>query len=363
MSATIKLPGILSRTIQSDRINTHLLSHGPPACSDIVFVHGNVSSAGIWDEVLLALPNGFHGIAPDLRGFGTTEALPIDATLGLDDMVEDLRSLVKTMGIRPIHLVGHHMGGGIVMKYAIKYAHSIQSITLVNTISPYGYGGSKGADGTLIHEDGAPAGAAAVNSDFVKLLQENEEGNEDPMAPLNVLRQFYVKPPFRYEREEAVLESMLSTKVGEDWYPGNFVLSEHWPGAAPGDKGVANALSRKYFNAGGIVDIDPKPPILWIRGADDLVVSDQAMWDIATLGSLGLVPDWPGEKECPPQPMLQQIRAVLEQYAANGGSFAEVVIEDAAHTPFIEKPEIFNKHLHEHLQKYDNTYTIYKRKM
>jgi hypothetical protein len=73
------------------------------------------------------------------------------------------------------------------------------------------------------------------------------------------------------------------------------------------------------------------------------------MWDIATLGALGFVPGWPGPQECPPQPMLDQIRAVLERYRANGGTYREVVIPDCGHTPFIEKPEEFNAVFHEFL--------------
>lgn len=350
MTSNLKLPGIISRTVQSDRIHTHILSHGPPACADVIFIHGNCASAGFWDETMLAMPEDYHAIAPDLRGYGRTEPLPIDATLGLDDMVEDIRSLVKALGISPIHLVGHSMGGGVAMKYAIAYPKSVSSITLVDTISPYGYSGSMGVDGTPVYDDGAPAGAASVNPDFVRLLGEKEMGDEDPMAPVNVLRQFYVKPPFVPEREEALLEAVLSTKVGDDWYPGNSVPSEHWPGAAPGDKGVNNAFSRKYFDASALVDIDPKPPILWIRGADDLIVADNAFWDIAALGAMGYVPGWPGEDECAAQPMLQQIRAVLDQYAANGGQYEEAVIEDAGHSPFLEKPEEFNRLLHAHLK-------------
>jgi len=350
MSANIKLPGITSRQVQSERINTHILTSGPPAGTAVLFIHGNCSSAGFWDETMLALPEGYHAIAPDLRGYGTTEPLAVDATLGLDDMVADIRSLVKSLGLGPFHIVGHSVGGGIVMKYAIAHADELLSITLVDTMSPYGFGGSKDVDGSPIHEDGAPAGGASANPDFVRLLGEKETGVEDPMAPLNVMRQFYFKPPFVPEREEAFLEATLSTRVGDDWYPGNSVPSNNWPGAAPGDKGVANAFSRKYFDASALTEIDPTPPVLWIRGADDLVVSDNSMWDIAALGAMGFVPGWPGADVCPPQPMLQQIRAVLDQYEANGGSYDEVVIGDAGHSPYIEKPEAFSRAFHAHLE-------------
>jgi pimeloyl-ACP methyl ester carboxylesterase len=51
----------------------------------------------------------------------------------------------------------------------------------------------------------------------------------------------------------------------------------------------------------------------------------------------------------PPQPMLGQIRSVLAKYAAAGVSYKEVVIEEAGHVPFIEKPDEFNAVLHAHI--------------
>lgn len=349
MAERIKLPGILSRQIETERLNVHILTSGPPAGAGVLFIHGNCSSAGIWDETMLALPDGYHGIAPDLRGYGTTEPLPVDATRGLDDMVADVRSLVESLGLCPFHIVGHGMGGGIAMKYAIAHSEQLRSITLVNTMSPYGFGGSKDAAGTPVYADGAPAGAASVNPDFVRLLKEKELGEAEPMAPLNVIRQFYLKPPFVPEREEALLDAMLSTRVGDDWYPGDFVSSANWPGAAPGARGVVNALSRKYFDASGFADIVVKPPVLWIRGSDDLLVSDGSLWDIACLGAMNFIPGWPGEEEVPPQPMVQQTRGLLKRYRANGGHFKEVVINDASHCPFIERAEEFASVFHTHL--------------
>ncbi len=345
------LEGITSQMVQTPRLRMHVLTAGPEDGIPVVFVHGNGSSSTFWEETMLALPPGFRAIAPDMRGYGETEPLPVDATLGLGDMVEDLRSLVETMGLGKFHLVGHSMGGGIAMKYAIAYPDDLLSITLVDTMSPYGYSGSKDVNGTPCYEDGAPAGAGSVNPEFIRLLKEKDRGTNNPMSPRNVLRQFYFKPPFIPKREEDLLSAMLSMRVGEDWYPGDFAPSPNWPGVAPGKRGIVNAISRKYFDASRITDIQPRPPILWIRGADDLVVSNSAMWDIATLGALGFVPGWPGPEQCPPQPMLDQIRAVLERYKANGGYYREEVIPDCGHTPFIEKPEEFNAIFHEFLKK------------
>lgn len=349
MSTIPTLPGITSQLVQTLRLKVHVLTAGPAAGIPVLFIHGNGASATFWEETMLALPAVYRAIAPDMRGYGDTEPLPVDATLGLGDMVADVRSLVETLGLGKHHIVGHSMGGGITMKYAIAHAADLLSITLVDTMSPYGYSGSKSLDGEPCYEDGAPAGAGSVNPDFVRLMAAKERGVENPSSPLNVLRQFYVKPPCTPAREQELLSSMLSLRVGEDWYPGDMAASANWPGVAPGKRGIVNAFGRKYFYAGDLPAIDPKPPILWVRGADDMIVSNMAMWDIAALGALGYVPGYPGAEACPPQPMLDQIRAVLDEYQANGGRYAEHVIADAGHSPFIEKPAEFNAAFHAHL--------------
>ena len=74
------------------------------------------------------------------------------------------------------------------------------------------------------------------------------------------------------------------------------------------------------------------------------------MFDLATFGKMGVVPGWPGEDVCPPQPMIQQIRHVLDNYAAAGGIVERVVIADCGHTPFVEKATDFNRALHNFLE-------------
>ena len=52
--------------------------------------------------------------------------------------------------------------------------------------------------------------------------------------------------------------------------------------------------------------LDMKPPVLWIRGADDQIVSDQSLFDVGTLGALGAIPGYPGSDVFPSQPMVSQ---------------------------------------------------------
>ncbi len=141
---------------------------------------------------------------------------------------------------------------------------------------------------------------------------------------------FYYKPPFRAAREEDFLSSMLLERIGAGFYPGGLSASENWPNVAPGDDGPINATSPRYFNVSAFAEIAPKPPVLWVRGADDQIVGDASLFDLGTLGQLGAVPGWPGAEIFPPQPMVSQMRAVLEAYQANGGSYREEVLRTAA---------------------------------
>jgi pimeloyl-ACP methyl ester carboxylesterase len=65
----------------------------------------------------------------------------------------------------------------------------------------------------------------------------------------------------------------------------------------------------------------------------------------------GLLPGWPGADIYPPQPMIDQTRAVLEKYMAAGSSYSEVVLENTGHIPFIERPGEFNGYFHQHLRQ------------
>ena len=139
---------------------------------------------------------------------------------------------------------------------------------------------------------------------------------------------------------------MLSTAVGDDNYPGDSKPADSWPWFGPGDRGVLNAMAPNHFNvADALAGAAQKPPIVWVRGDRDVIVSDTSLFDLAYLGSLGAVPDWPGADACPPQPMVGQTRAVLQRYAGGGGSFREVVYDNCGHSPHIERPAEFTAEL------------------
>lgn len=347
------LPGVTSQMIRTPRLEMHVLTSGDPAGVPVIFLHGNFSAALYWEETMLALPAGFWAIAPDLRGYGWTEDVLIDSTRGYRDWSDDLAALMDVMGVEKAHLVGWSMGAGILYRFIGDFPARVLSATLICPVSPFGFGGTKGADGAPLFEDHAGSGGGVVNQEFVKRIQAQDRSGDDPNSPRNIINAFYYVPPFRAAREEDFLTASLMEKTGPDRYPGDFVPSPNWPFVAPGVHGPVNCWSLKYLKADvpDLLAAQPKPPVLWVRGSHDLIVSDTSFFDIANLGKLGYVPGWPGDEVAPPQPMLQQTRRVLEKYAAAGGSFEEQVIENTAHSPHIEKPEVFNHLFQQFLKK------------
>ena len=345
------LPGIASKMVQTPRINTHVLLHGSEDGIPVVFIHGNFSASTYWEETMLAMPDGYFSIAPDLRGYGDTEDLIIDATRGAHDWTDDLKALSDVFGERPAHLVGWSLGAGVAMQFLLDYPELVTSLTLVSPISPYGFNGTKGEQGDPCHNNFAGSGGGVVNPEFIRRINEGDRSADDPNSPRNVINTFYYKPPFRAAREEEYLTAALLQKTGDDRYPGDLNPCDNWPNVAPGQYGPINATSPKFFNASGIVNSAHKPPILWVRGDSDQIVADLSMFDMGALGQLELVPGWPGADVFPPQPMVSQMRAVLEQYKENGGDYKEVVVVDTAHSPHIEKPEVFNQAFHAHLEQ------------
>ncbi len=356
MSDTL-LPGTTATRVPTARLTQNVLHPegvDPAGPGEVVlFVHGNVSSALFWQQPMLALAatGRVRTLAVDLRGYGGTDPLPIDARRGVRDWADDLAALVDALGPDRVHLVGWSMGAGVVLQYLLDRPDQVASVVLVAPVPPYGFGGTTGQDGRRLSEDGAGSGAAAANPEFVAALAAGDTTADRPTSPRSILRAFYVAPqtPIDPHLEDILVASMNSTRTGVDHYPGDLTSCETWPGVAPGTRGVLNTMAPTVFDVSGVVDLDDKPPILWVRGDADQIVSDTSAFDLAFLGSLGAVPGWPGEQVCPPQPMVTQTRAVLDRYAATGGAYREVVFPDVGHSPHIERPQEFVVALLEHL--------------
>lgn len=333
-----------AETIETPRLRMNVWTSGPEDGIPVLLVHGNITTGGFWTYVAEALPGNVRVIAPDLRSFGDTEAKPVDATRGLAELADDVRGLLETLGLadrRIVHAAGWSMGGGILQQHLLSRPDDFASVTLVAPLSPYGFGGTRGVDGEPCTDDFAGTGAGTAAPDFVRRLAERDATSDDSQsAPRTVLMTYFGPGRNAAAVDEGFLVGeLLKTTVGDDNYPGDAAASQNWPSIGPGTRGIMNAMSPKFFNTSALGDVQDGVPITWLRASEDQVVSDRSMFDLATLGEIGAVPGWPGAEVMPPQPMESQLRAVLDRYQANGGSYEEIVLDGVGHGIPLEAPQ------------------------
>jgi pimeloyl-ACP methyl ester carboxylesterase len=345
--SALNLPdGVRATEISTSRLATHVLEAGSPQAPPLVLIHGNVSAAVFFAPLLAQLAGQFHCIAPDLRGFGRSGAAPVDARRGLRDFSDDLAAFLDETDLigetqQPV-LLGWSLGGGVVLQFAIDHPDVPRALVLESPMSPFGFGGTRDLAGTPCWPDFAGSGAGTANPEMVRRISAGDRSDEDLVSPRRVLTGLYVQPPLDLPRpvEDALVEGILELAIGDDHYPGDVVTSPHWPGVAPGERGVNNAISPKYCDLSAFAQLPSRPEVLWIRGDADQIVSDASLVDLGHLGAIGAVPGWPGADIFPAQPMVSQMRALLDRYQQAGGQYAEHVLS-CGHSPHLERPAEF----------------------
>lgn len=116
---------------------------GDPAAPPILLSHGVTLSVRTWFYQLEQLPReGFRVIAFDHRGHG--KSVLGEAGHSLDNLAEDVKTVVLGLDLRDAVLVGHSMGGVAVQSFVIRYpelaAERVAGIVLLSTLAytPFG---------------------------------------------------------------------------------------------------------------------------------------------------------------------------------------------------------------------------------
>jgi len=92
----------------------------------IIFVHAGIADSRMWAAQADFFAKDFDVIRPDVRGFGRSE-MPA----GRWSAPSDLLALIDALELKPVHLVGCSMGGGIALDFALLHAERISRLVLV----------------------------------------------------------------------------------------------------------------------------------------------------------------------------------------------------------------------------------------
>jgi non-heme chloroperoxidase len=102
----------------------------------VLFSHGWPLNADSWEAQMLHLAsNGFRCIAHDRRGHGRSSQ-PWDGN-EMDTYADDLSTLIETLDLREITLIGFSTGGGEVARYIGRHGTSrVAKAALVSAVPP-----------------------------------------------------------------------------------------------------------------------------------------------------------------------------------------------------------------------------------
>jgi branched-chain amino acid transport system permease protein len=122
-----------ARKMEGKFINTKFgkiryLEHGNGE-NIIVFVHGNFASAIWFKEMFKILPDNFKAYALDLPNFGFSDHID---TVDIKTYSDSLHEFLKNININNFILLGHSLGGAVVMKYAIEHTENLSKLILVD---------------------------------------------------------------------------------------------------------------------------------------------------------------------------------------------------------------------------------------
>lgn len=105
-----------TRQLRIRGLNYHIQEWGDSSNPTLFLIHGWMDCGATFNHVAERLQDEFHVVAPDLRGFGNTEHAQ---GYWFADYFADLNEILDHYSPgRPVNLIGHSMGGNIVMMYA-----------------------------------------------------------------------------------------------------------------------------------------------------------------------------------------------------------------------------------------------------
>jgi len=120
---------IARESVQAGGITLSYLRSGDPEGQRVIFLHGTPGDAGgNWVKMLKNVPEGYEFIAIDRPGFGRTR--PRGAVPSLDGQAAVLEPLLVTRDGKGTILVGHSLGGPIIVAAAANYPDKVAGIVV-----------------------------------------------------------------------------------------------------------------------------------------------------------------------------------------------------------------------------------------
>jgi len=123
--------------VKANGLRFRALADGPSTGDLWLLLHGFPEGAESWGTSIHALATaGALAVAPDMRGYGQTDAPPHIEDYRLDLLVEDAAELIRAFGRDRAHIAGHDWGAMVAWFFAAAHPEMTSSVTVLSVGHP-----------------------------------------------------------------------------------------------------------------------------------------------------------------------------------------------------------------------------------
>ena len=217
------LAGVSSRFIEANGIRMRIFEAGDSGPL-VLLAHGWPESWYNWRHQLVALADaGYRAVAPDMRGYGETDAPPAVEDYDIVDLTDDMVGILDALGEETAVMVGHDWGAIVAWHAAVRYPERFAGLIAMSV--PYG--------GTA-RRSPMDGWREANGDNFYYILYHNEPGGlaeaEYDSDPRGLISRLYLSP--NSPREAPAITDPLRAAGG-------------WIGRLGAPRGLPDWLSRQ----------------------------------------------------------------------------------------------------------------------
>lgn len=270
--------GVTFRTIESNGISMRIAEAGADGPL-LLFAHGWPESWYSWRHQLSFFANsGYRVVAPDMRGYGKTDAPADAADYDIVTIAADMVGILDALGEQKAVMVGHDWGSIVAWNTVLLHPERFQALVAMSV--PYG---------GRPPESPMESWRATYGENFYYILYHNEPGGvaeaEYDADPEGLLSRLYLSPdsprhpPLITDKRRSAggwIDRLGASQGLPEWLEQedfDYVVAQFKEAGFRGGINYYRNFHRNWEITAHLQDAKIVVPTLFIAGSDDMVIA------------------------------------------------------------------------------------------